>query len=266
MNCDQAKEQLADFLAGTLGPAEAGELDAHFAQCPACRQESEGLRETWRMLGLLEQAEPSAAVRARFYDSLEGYRQGMASAAPAARRRPLFEWGWWTPGRALGWSAAVLLAGLALGYGIAQRQSSPGDLARLREEVYSMRQMVALSLLQQQSASERLRGVDYAGRVEQSDTEVRTALLHAVNHDPNVNVRLAAVDALRRFASSPAVRNTLDQTLARQDSPLVQIALIDLMVEMRDSQAVPALQDLERSPAVNKDVKQRAVWGLTQLQ
>jgi len=120
--------------------------------------------------------------------------------------------------------------------------------------------------LQQQSASERLRGVDYAYRVEQSDTQVLTALMHAVNHDPNVNVRLAAVDALRKFSRSPAVRNTLGQSLAKQDSPLVQIALIDLIVEMRDKGAANSLQTLERNPAANKDVKERAVWGLSQLQ
>ena len=100
----------------------------------------------------------------------------------------------------------------------------------------------------------------------QTMVEVLAALLTAVNHDPNVNVRLAAVDALRKFAGSPEVRNTLDQTLAGQDSPLVQIALIDLIVDVRDKGAAPSLLALERSPAANKDVKARAVWGLAHLQ
>jgi hypothetical protein len=217
------------------------------------------------MLGLLEQTQPSPAVRSRFYDSLEAYRQGVAASTSAAGSRPKFDWARWWQGPALGWSAAVLLLGLGLGYWLAPRPAPPSDLARLQDEVHNMRQMVTLSLLQQQSASERLRGVDYAGRVDESNGEVLAALMHAVNHDPNVNVRLAAVDALRRFAANSVVRNSLDQTLARQDSPLVQIALIDLMVETRDNQAVPALQALETSPAANKEVKQHAAWGLTQL-
>ena len=60
-----------------------------------------------------------------------------------------------------------------------------------------MRQMVALSLMQEQSASERLRGVSWAMPRAVDDTEVLSALLTTVNQDPNVNVRLAAVDALR---------------------------------------------------------------------
>jgi len=129
-----------------------------------------------------------------------------------------------------------------------------------------MRQLVTLSLLEQQSASERLRGVDYSSRVDQSDTQVLGALLHAVNHDPNVNVRLAAVDALRKFAGNPAVRGTLDQALVKQESPLVQLALIDFIVDTRDKTALPSLAALERNPVADKNVKEKALWGLTQLQ
>jgi len=270
MTCDQVKEQIADYLAGSLSQTAAEELDDHFAHCAACKQETDALAETWRMLGLLETGEPSPALRPRFYDSLEAYRQGLASAAPVSMgRRPFFDGGargWTAPVFQLACAAALLIVGMVVGQWLSLRDRGQGDLARLQDEVRGMRQMVTLSLLQQQSAGERLRGVDYAYRVEQSDTQVLSALLHAVNHDPNVNVRLAAVDALRKFAASPEVRNTLDQALAKQDSPLVQIALIDLIVDVRDKGAASSLEALERAPAVNKDVKQRAVWGLAHLQ
>ena len=51
-----------------------------------------------------------------------------------------------------------------------------------------MSQMVALSLMQQQSAGERLRGVSYAYRVQSSDTEVLSALLATVNHGSRASV------------------------------------------------------------------------------
>ncbi|HVN06826.1 MAG TPA: zf-HC2 domain-containing protein [Bryobacteraceae bacterium] len=264
MTCDQVKEQIADYLAGALGPADTEELREHFAQCAACKQEAELLSATWESLGLLEHEQPSEAVRPRFYESLEAYRQGLEAAAPAPARRRFF--GWRLRSFQLAWSAALLIAGLVLGQWFGERRHGQADLARLQDEVQHMRQLVTLSLLQQQSASERLRGVDYAYRVQESDTQVLTALLHAVNHDPNVNVRLAAVDALHRFADSPAVRGTLQQSLVKQDSPLVQIALIDFMVDTRDKGAVSALATLERSSTANQNVKEKAVWGLSQLQ
>jgi anti-sigma factor RsiW len=262
MKCDQVKEHIADYLAGALSGAEAEEMDEHLAQCAACKQEVAALSETWEMLGLLEQEQPSAQLRPRFYQSLEAYRQGLQSAAPAPVRRWLFDWGW----QGWAWSAALLIAGLGAGQWLGQRERGRADLAGLQDEVHHMRQLVTLSLLEQQSASERLRGVDYSSRVDQSDTQVLGALLHAVNHDPNVNVRLAAVDALRKFAGNPAVRGTLDQALVKQESPLVQLALIDFIVDTRDKTALPSLAALERNPVADKNVKEKALWGLTQLQ
>src|ERR1022692_2369495 len=269
MTCDQVKEHIADYLAGTLSRPEAEELDEHFAQCAACKQETAALSETWEMLGLLEQEQPSAQVRPRFYQSLEAYRQGLESAAPAPVRRRFFDWGaGWaaSPAFRLAWSGALLIIGIGVGQWLGGRERGRADLAGLQDEVHHMRQLVTLSLLEQPSASERLRGVDYSGRVDQSDTQVLAALLHAVNHDPSVNVRLAAVDALRKFAASPAVKGKLDQSLVKQESPLVQLALIDFLVDTRDKTAVPSLAALERSPTADKNVKEKALWGLSQLQ
>ena len=83
-----------------------------------------------------------------------------------------------------------------------------------------MRQLVALSLMQQQSASERLRGVSWAYQAEPSDREILEALVAAVNHDANVNVRLAAVDALAqvlRRVRRP--RQAVVEALPKQSTP-----------------------------------------------
>ena len=129
-----------------------------------------------------------------------------------------------------------------------------------------MRQLVALSLLQQQSASDRLRGVSYAYRVEPDDSQVLSALLTTVDHDSNVDVRLAAVDALKKFTNNPVGRNGLARALAKQNSPLVQIAILDEIVEVHDRSSAPAIQTLVSSQDVNPEVKQHAQWALRQLQ
>jgi HEAT repeat protein len=87
-----------------------------------------------------------------------------------------------------------------------------------------------------------------------------------VNHDPSVNVRLAAVDALRNFNDSPVGRKGLVQALAKQDSPLVQIAILDQIVELHEKSADSAIQFLLSGQNVNPDVRQRAQWALKQLQ
>ena len=129
-----------------------------------------------------------------------------------------------------------------------------------------MRQLVALSLLQQQSASERLRGVSWAYRVESSDSEVLAALLEAVNRDPNVNVRLAAVDALHAFAPNSLARQRVLESLENQTAPIVQVAIIDLLVDLKEGKAGPELRKLSENASIDNGVRQRAQWALERLE
>ena len=137
--------------------------------------------------------------------------------------------------------------------------------AAMRSEMHDLREMVSLSLMQQQSASERLKGVSWIGQIDRPSSEIVTALLDTLMHDPNVNVRLATVDALERFASEESVRRAAVAAMDRQTSPFVQIALIDFMVKVKDRESVATLRRLSQDPAVNDAVRMRAVSALQQL-
>ena len=139
------------------------------------------------------------------------------------------------------------------------------NLADLRGELREMREMLTLSLMQQQSATERLRGVSGSVEIDMPGNEIVGALLDTLMHDANVNVRLACVDALRRFSAQDQVRRGTIQALRESSFPLVQIALIDYMVETKDKGAADALQRLSEDSMVNEAVRGRAVWGLQQL-
>ena len=128
-----------------------------------------------------------------------------------------------------------------------------------------MRQLVVLSMLQQESASERLQGVSYSMQVNHADPEIVAALLHTLRHDTSVDVRLAALDSLRRYNDEPKVRKALVDALQTQQSPMVQIALIDLMVEMHEKSALPNIKKFEETPNLNPSVKQRAQQGIEKL-
>ncbi len=149
-------------------------------------------------------------MRDRFYESLAAYRHGMESAPKHGFKEKLAALWPRQPAWQMGISFALLVLGVGAGYAIRpekQHEVQQPDVAQLRGEVSNMRQMVALSLMQQQSAGERLRGVSWAYRVESSDTEVLSALLSTVNNDPSINVRIAAVDALHAFGASPVTRD-----------------------------------------------------------
>jgi HEAT repeat protein len=162
-------------------------------------------------------------------------------------------------------AALCLAAGIGAGLSMQRANTERDEVARLREEVASTKEMVALSLLQQQSAVERLRGVDYSARMPSMEPQVISALVHAVNLDSNVNVRLAAIDALGKVTSNTRVLESFQEALPREDSPMVQAALIDYLVQARDRNAVEAIQNLAAKPDVNPTVRERATYAVHQL-
>jgi hypothetical protein len=228
----------------------------------------------WTNLELIPAEAPSPALRARFYESLDAYRRGSEeSASPAVKPQSK---SWWSSGAGSGWwtrplfqfaaAAAMLAVGAFVGRTFEFRKDT-SQLGELRGEIDHMRQLVALSLMQQQSATDRLQGVNWAYRVQKSDTEVVSALLNTVREDASVNVRLAAVDALKPFAkSSPLVRKALIQSLIKQDSPMVEIALVDLLVDLREPSAVAPMKMLSSDQKQPAEVRERARNAAAELQ
>jgi HEAT repeat protein len=90
-------------------------------------------------------------------------------------------------------------------------------------------------------------------------------LLQTVNNDQSINVRLAAVDALHAFGASPVTRTAVIQSIGKQTSPLVQIALIDLLVDLKVTDASAELKRLTTETSVDSSVRERAKWALGKL-
>ena len=225
--------------------------------------------------------EPDRAMRTRFMEMLSAYQAGLEQAPAKRPARGAREesgrsrwFAWWpsNPAWQLAIAAALLIVGVVAGryeFG-APREMSP-EMAQLKGQVEGLRQLVALSLMQEQSPSDRLRGVSFSSQMVRPDAQVEQALLRAVNHDPNVNVRLSAVDALQTggYARDPDVRRALADTVMVQDSALVQVAIIDLLVETSDHGSAPGLRNMLGKVAqdgqMDEVVRQRATLAVHKL-
>jgi hypothetical protein len=269
MNCDKIKDQFADYLTGDIEPAAMDEVRAHIAACAPCREEIESLSALWTKLGVLPQEQPSGRLRANFYAMLEDAKKNLEKAGEVrepGRFRTFWKefWSFRKPVYALSFSLVLLCVGIGTGYFL-KAEAGSGSAAIMRQELQDMRQTIALSMMDRPSASDRLEGVGYSARIEKPAARTLEALINTLNEDPNVNVRLAAVDALYLFRGNPVVKESLVRSLARQDSPLVQVALIDLLVEIRERRAAEALKRLIGTEKLNPEVKQHAELGLKQI-
>lgn len=259
MTPDDGRLRIAEYLSGRLEGSERAAFETLLASDEALRGETEELRTIWDGLGLLPEEHPSARLRARFYQQLHA----LAHPQPQPVRS------FWT--RLTGWqqlavAAAIFLAGIFVSHLLGSRNKQSEELAQMRGQVQSLREMVAVSLLDRQSAASRLQGVAWSNRVDQPNNELLSALLAALNSDPNVNVRLSSVDALERYGHDNSIRKALVDSLPRQDSPLVQIALIDTLVHIRDNSATDEFKRLSQNAQLNSAVRQRAKWALVKLE
>jgi hypothetical protein len=249
-----------------LGAEQKKVVERHLEGCLECREVA-GL---WKKLALIPDDEPSAEGRERFEAMLDAYQAGRGNegvtrnASGGASIWNVFQW-LRSPVGAVAWSLALVALGTYLGLQLGGSKTNSQDLAAMHTELTNMRQLVALSMLQQQSASQRLEGVTWTKREGQLDPSVLAALMHTLRYDTSVDVRLAALDALSRHAGQPLVKKTVVDALQEQQSPLVQVALIDQLVEWRDAEAAPRIEKLKEMPNLNPTVRQRADWAISKL-
>ena len=277
MNCERIREQIPEALAGRLNKADREALVEHLEGCAGCRTEVAELNAVWRGLETVKAGmdaapdpEGTPGAKVRFQEMLAAYQAGMAAAPPAVPPVVNMPRAAWFPAQPV-WQFAMAV-GLLLGgilFGRYLPQSGAGanpEMAQLRAQVENLHQLVALSMLQQQSPSARMRGVTYSEKIAQPDPQVLYALLQAVNHDSNVNVRLSAVDALQKFAAGPEVARAMVESIPGQESPLVQIALVDMLVQLNARGVAPDLARISKDMQMDEMVRQRAAWALHKME
>ena len=270
MNSQHIKNLIPDYLTGELEASESDIIKKHIASCRDCREELENLSEIWIKLGIVPEQQPDGQLKTRFYSMLSNYKDeldakkhhkpGINLIARISRyfsiRRPALQF-------AL--PPAFILVGLIAGYLMFSPGNLKTELNMMKTEVKNVRQEAAISMLHQTSASDRLNGVTLSARIKNPSDNTLDTLLHTLNSDDNVNVRLAVVDALYLFSDHPLVKQGIIRSLSKQTSPLVQSALINLISELREKRAIRALRQLMQQQRLEPEIRNQAELSLERI-
>ncbi|MCA0229523.1 MAG: HEAT repeat domain-containing protein [Bacteroidetes bacterium] len=263
MNCEQAKERLTGWLTNELTESEQTAIHIHLKECAECKAAFEADRQLWQLMGKVPAPKANTEqMREGFYAMLETYKQ---TEVPSSRSqwKEVFEkiQQLWTPRLALrvAYSVCLMSVGVLGGYFLMRPKevAYQEKMDTLTKEVQEMRQMMMLSLIDNPSASERLKAVSYTKEITDVDDKVVQALFTTLNNDPNVNVRLVTLEALAELAHDPDVRQGLVLSLTKQDSPLVQVALADVMVKLQEKRSIKAFKQMLRRDDLNDLVKSK---------
>ena len=269
MDCEEIKELFIDYIEGSLDIQTAQKVDGHLSSCKECRSEFSGSKSMWLKLDHPEIEKPSDNLKKNIEKMIYSYNLGMNNNAKSEWYVSVSKWleSWWPKRPVIQFAAtvAVLIIGLMAGINIGGKTESENEIVQLKTDVNQLKQTVMSSLLNQASVTERIRGLTMTSQLKNTDKEFYSTLLLLLNSDSDVNVRLAAVNALANHVNNEYVKHELIKSLGLQSSPLVQVSLIDLLASSKESDISSVLIKMINDPDVNVYIKERAGKALEQF-
>lgn len=240
MNTDKQIEILMDFLESEQYRKDPDRLNEFLQQHPECRDAWEELRPGWTVLGEQELSVPPVA----------GSWEGVMTAYQAESRGSktvTFTLPRWTIAAACG------ILGLAIGLLWPRSQAVDESMTAMIEELRQNQLAMQVLLLQSPNASERMRAVSMT-REFPPEGKTRSAWLQALKEDPSINVRMAALDVLTR-KDDEETRSLLLEAMSYQKSPMMRMAMADLMLEWRMTESLPILKNWLEEPTTPGPLK-----------
>lgn len=249
--CQQALDELMNRIeVESFDPAG---LDQLCRQFPDCSQTLRSTYNMWQAIDEVEVPEPSQAMHTGFYKMLNEFQ---AETIPATKTRYQFDWWTWN-GFSLKWAviAGVFMLGVFSGTFF---RTEDGGMALLEnnEEKLQVEESYAM-LTSSESASSRLQGIQMAKKMEHLDNRIIEALNQTLLNDPNVNVRLSAIETMLHFADNPQVRENLIRAIPHQTSPLIQMTLAEVMIALKDKRAIQEIRELLEAQQLELEVQMK---------
>ena len=239
------------YLDGTLPEAQQIQVEARAQRDADFRESLEQTRTLFTLMDEPKQEIPREPWRDRTRAMFEGHD---IQRIPAIRP-------WYSAA-----AVALVILGLFGGVMFQQNKNQAQQIQVLTDQVSQTQKLLALSMLEQPSAAQRIKAMNTIEReITRPDDEVVSALIQRLRTDPHANVRMRAAEALVTMAGHPDVSPALVDQLKEETNPQVLITLIETVVMLQAKPAVPALQDITNSEQQPEAVKDRAAYGMGQL-
>ncbi|MCY1636650.1 HEAT repeat domain-containing protein [Marinifilum sp. D737] len=244
MNCKYIQDLLIEYLENNLNQEQANEVENHLISCENCRNEYQLTKQFLHTINDIEDEQPSANLSMNFNQLLEEEKenQRQESIQFTDQKENHYKFG-----EFLKYAAAILII-FGLGFLLGKNLPSTNDqsmmIASLQSDLHNMKQNLTMATLKQPTSSQRLKAVNLLEEHSQADDKVLSTLVQTLQSDANVNVRMAAANALVKFSNDPLVKNAFLEALKNQKEPSLQITLINILVNLQDERAKDLLQDI----------------------
>lgn len=208
--------------------------------------------DTWNELDTLDTEVPSSGMDDAFYESLSKIAKEKPHA-PDTEVIPL------TSNKTKIFSlqrlgiAMTFLVGLALGGYLDIFNGVDSTTPQTNFDKPGLVRFASLEYTPR--AGDRIKGINNTKNRSDLDARILHALNDVICHDPNINVRLTAVETLVSYWDSPEAREILIKSIPYQNSPIVQLELADIMISLEAKTSSDKWNQLLSSSQVDPDIR-----------
>lgn len=242
--CEEVKINLPAYIDQKLDKATHEAIGRHLESCASCRELHSELSSFLTYMDRLPQPGSPEGMKEEF----------MALAAeveiPRQRKTPVIQL--WMKIAAM----VVLFAGTYwIGYRIG---AGKGEVAatQLASQLNEQKQQVMLASLRDYTGPQKIEAVYNISKSGNASDELIDALVYTMNSDKNVNVRLAAINALTEMMDkNERVKKELIRSLSVQENSLLQISLIQVLTQSGVKEAKEEIESITNNETTDESVK-----------
>lgn len=241
MNCEEIRIHLPEYIDGILDEETTELVKRHLEGCSSCREQQMEMSSFLAFADSLPEILPPLGMKEEFL--------AMAGAEKQPVVRSIVQVPAW-----LKVAAVLVLVMITFSGGYyfgGERQSQ-----RLEVALNQSRKQVLLAGLQELTGPQKIQAVYSISQSGQSGDDLIDALTATMNSDKNVNVRLAAINALTGMMDkNPRVKKELIRSLSLQENSLLQISLIQVLSEGGVKEARSEIESIARKEETDEKVK-----------
>jgi len=252
-DCQGALDQLTDLLeSGPIDEVQLSQLKLLYPDCISVMDEQ---LQLWQELSEVSVPQVSPKLHSDFYRSLQAYEAEHSSSqlTPSPKGEESRVVKMWNGPLKWAIAASLFAIGILVGRGWGTSDVQQPLMAEVDDSKTSY--FSYASDTRSISASDKIMAIQEIKDESRPNQKIIEALYKALLNDPNINVRITAVETLMHFAEEPRAREYLIRAIPYQESALVQIALADAMFILEEKGSANAWEELLQSENVEPDVK-----------
>lgn len=249
MKPKEIQDKLIDFLDQSLSEQEMREVQESIDNNEECAQEVEEMKKLFFDLSEDEMEQPSSSLRMNFELMLEEEKAKTNAETKVIKLQERTSWKSY-----IRVAASILIVASAFVIGTMIGNGSDTQVEQV------------LATIENESASQRIMALNLSEEIQTTDRRILQAFTDRLLYDEKPSVRLAAVEALAKFASEEMVKVAFLKALETDSDPAIQIELIQVLVKIEEKRALTPMKNLLNNEDVPEYVKKEIQFNIPSLE